>query len=224
MNDPSTLHIATRSGSVRITGEPGAALSIEGGRVEVTAEGITHVIGASPSQPIIVKCSDQTNIVVGTVSGSVDFAGVLGAVSVNTISGTIHVERARRVDARTKSGRVEIERCDEQCRIVTVSSRVKIEHAAKAMIAAVSGRVAARNVERADVKTVSGTVELETTGPPHVVVRTVSGTVDVRVPRDTRPATKLRSMSGTISCDCPTGDNGEIAVASVSGTIRVSCR
>ena len=75
----------------------------------------------------------------------------------------------------------------------------------------------------AEVKTVSGKVLLGTTGAGRVTVRTVSGKVEIRVPQDVHPETRLKSISGRISNECPRGSDGEIAVASVSGAIRVSC-
>jgi DUF4097 and DUF4098 domain-containing protein YvlB len=224
MADPKMLHISTRSGNVRVTATPGAALAVDGGIIEVATDGTTRVIGARGSDRIDVTCSAGTDVVIGTVSGSVELRGELGAASVATISGKINVERARRVDARTKSGRVEIAECDEECRIVTVTSRVKVGKAERAAIAGVSGRISTRDVARVEVKTVSGAVDVGTSGPPHVSVHTVSGKVDVDVPADARPSTRFRTLSGRVSCECSTGDDGEIAVATVSGAIRVSCK
>lgn len=224
MADPKMLHISTRSGKVRVGATPGGALAVDGGIIEVATDGTTHVIGARGSDTIDIHCASGTDVVIGTVSGNVELTGDIGAASINTISGKIRVERARRVDARTKSGRVEIDECDEDCRVVVVSARVKIGKAVKAAIAGVSGKISARDVERVDVKTVSGKVDVGSSGAPHVSVRTVSGEVDVQVPGNARPATRFRTISGRVSCDCPTGDDGEIAVATVSGTIRVSCR
>lgn len=224
MADPKMLHISTRSGKVRVTGKPGAVLAVDGGIIEVATDGTTHVIGARGSDRIDVTCAAGTDVVIGTVSGSVELGGELGSASVATISGKIHVERARRVDARTKSGRVEIDSCDEDCRIVTVTSRVKVGKAEKAAIAGVSGRISTRDVGRVEVKTVSGAVDVGTSGDPHVSVHTVSGKVDVDVPSDARPSTRFRTLSGRVSCECASGEVGEIAVATVSGAIRVSCK
>src|SRR4029079_6316692 len=126
--------------------------------------------------------------------------------------------------ARTKSGRVEIDSCDEDCRIVTVTSRVKVGKAEKAAIAGVSGRISTRDVGRVEVKTVSGAVDVGTSGDPHVSVHTVSGKVDVDVSCDAPPAHRFRTLWGRGSCECASGEDGEIAVATVSGAIRVSCK
>jgi predicted membrane protein len=53
-------------------------------------------------------------------------------------------------------------------------------------------------------------------------VRTVSGKVEILVPRELRPATRLKSVSGRVQCDCEEGSDGEISVASISGKITVS--
>ena len=79
-------------------------------------------------------------------------------------------------------------------------------------------------VEGAEIKTVSGKVLVGTTRGGNISVHTVSGKVEIVVPRDVHPATRLRSISGRVRCECPTGADGEIAVKSVSGAIRVSCQ
>ena len=89
MADPKMLHISTRSGKVRVTAKPGAALAVDGGIIEVATDGTTHVIGARGSDRIDVTCAAGTDVVIGTVSGSVELVGELGAASVATISGKI---------------------------------------------------------------------------------------------------------------------------------------
>jgi DUF4097 and DUF4098 domain-containing protein YvlB len=134
----------------------------------------------------------------------------------------VRVAEADRVDVRAKSGAIDIGTCIDECRVVVTSAKIHIGRARRAAIAGVSGVVLAEGVEGADVKTVSGKVVLGTTGPGKVNVHTVSGKVEIRVPRDVQPSTRLKSLSGRVVCDCALGDDGEIAVASVSGAIKVS--
>ncbi len=223
MPDPDSVHISTRSGDVRVLAEEGADLSVEGGTIERHDDGTIHVRRAPTSSSIEVRCAPGTDMTVGTVSGTIELLGSLGAVRVATVSGKIRVVEATRVDVRTKSGKIDIGKCSGECRIMTKSASVHVGSAGRAMVAAISGVVLLENVTAADVKTVSGKVLLAVApnaGP--VSVHTVSGKVEVRVPASTRPATRLRSISGKIQCDCAAGDDGEIAVKSVSGAIRVS--
>jgi DUF4097 and DUF4098 domain-containing protein YvlB len=220
---PLRLNVTTRRGKVKVTAVPGAALAIEGGAVVREHEGVKEIRRDPESEEIIVTCPSGTDVTIGTISGRVSTEGELGAVRIATVSGKVRIGDATRVDVRTKSGSIEIEDCTGECRVVSTSAKVRIGHAERAAIAGVSGEVEAKGLGGAEVKTVSGKVLLGVTGASPVSVHTVSGKVEIRVPRDCQPATRLKSISGKIHCDCPSGSDGEIAVASVSGTIRVSC-
>jgi len=222
MSDPAPVHVSTRSGRVRVVATPGTVLSVDGGTIDPHEDGTLHVRRSPTANSIEVRCATGTDLTVGTVSGSVELVGALGAVRVATVSGKIVVESATRLDARTKSGKVEIGSCAGECRVMTKSSTVHIGQAGRAAVAAISVVVLLENVGGADVKTVSGKVLLATVGSGQVSVHTVSGKVDIRVPRAVNPATRLRSLSGRVRCDCPPGADGEIAVSSVSGAINVS--
>jgi DUF4097 and DUF4098 domain-containing protein YvlB len=172
----------------------------------------------------VVHCPTGSDVTIGTMSGSIDTEGLLGGVRIATASGKVHVAEAGRVDVRAKSGSVDIGTCTGECRVVVTSAKVHIGKAQRATIAGVSGVVLAEGVEGAEIKTVSGKVLVGTTGGGDISVHTVSGKVEILVPRDVQPTTRLRSISGRVRCECPTGGDGEIAVKSVSGAIRVSCQ
>jgi DUF4097 and DUF4098 domain-containing protein YvlB len=222
MAEPVRLNVSTRTGEVRVVAAPDQKLAVEGGTVH-EHRGTFEVRRSSGASPLVVRCPAGSDVTVGTISGRVALEGPLGEVRVATVSGKVHVADAASVDVRSKSGSVEVLRCGGECRVVVTSAKVHVGRARRAAIAGVSGVVLAEDVEGADVKTVSGKVRVTTSGAGHVSVHTVSGKVEVQVPRDVRPATRLRSISGRVQCDCPVGDDGEIAVASVSGTIRVAC-
>jgi DUF4097 and DUF4098 domain-containing protein YvlB len=220
MAEPLRLKVSTRKGTVRIVPAPDAALYVEGGSVVGEYEGVKDIRRAEGSNAIVVHCPTGTDITIGTASGSVETEGELGAVRIATVSGKVRVADAARVDVRTKSGSVKIGNVAGDCRVIVTSGKI---HIARAQRATIAGVIVMDGVEGADVKTVSGKVIIGTTGHGHVNVRTVSGVVEVTVPHDVQPLTRLKSISGRIRCDCPTGQDGEIAVKSVSGTIRVSC-
>ncbi len=222
--DTVRLNVSTRSGSVRVDAAPGIELSIDGGAVVGDNEGELQVRRTEGASTIVVHCPLDTDVTIGTVSGSIVTEGRLGAVRVVTVSGKVHVAEAQRVDVRAKSGTVELDACAGECRVVVISGKVKVGKAQRISVAGVSGTVRAEQVEGAEVKTVSGKVMLGATGTGAVSVHTVSGTVEIEVPGDVEPATRLRSISGRIRNECPAGGGGPIAVASVSGAIRVSCR
>ncbi len=222
MAQPVRCTVTTRSGAVHVVAVPGAGLTVEGGSVVAQHDGVLEIRRDRDKKKIVVHCAAGSDVTIGTVSGSIDTEGALGAVRVATVSGKVNVREAARVDVRAKSGAVEIGTVTDECRVVVTSAKVRIGRARRAAIAGVSGVVVADDVEGADVKTVSGKVTLGTAAGGHVTVRTVSGKVEIRVPPEMQPNTRLKSVTGRIECDCERGDDGEIAVASVSGAIRVS--
>jgi DUF4097 and DUF4098 domain-containing protein YvlB len=223
MSELPVVNVHTRAGSVHVRAVAGSELSVEGGSIERQEDGSVLVRRLRDAKTITVTCPAGTDITIGTVSGSVETEGSLGATRIATVSGRIRVEEVAQIDVRTKSGKVEVGKCAGECRVVTTSSKVRVGRAQRASIAAVSGVVLLEEVEGAEVKTVSGKVELGTAGAGSISVKTVSGKVEIRVPRTSRPATRLKSLSGRVQCDCEQGADGEIAVASVSGQIHVSC-
>jgi DUF4097 and DUF4098 domain-containing protein YvlB len=222
MPESAPLKITTRSGKVRVVASVGAELSVIGGSIEPLDDGTLHIRRASGSGWIEVGCAAGTDVTVGTQSGKVELSGPLGAVRVATVSGSIVVEEAARLDVRTKSGKIDIGTCAGECRIMTKSSAVHVGRSGRATVAGVSGVVLLEHVTGAEVKTVSGKVLLGSSGGERISVHTVSGKVEISVPAATRPATRLRSISGHIHCDLSQGNDFEIAVVSVSGAIRVS--
>jgi DUF4097 and DUF4098 domain-containing protein YvlB len=222
MAGPTPIHVSTRSGKVIVTAAPHHDLHVIGGVINRYDDGTADIRRERGADKIEVRCPDDTDVTIGTVSGSVECEGMLGAVRISTVSGKVRVTYAKTVDVRTKSGIVEIGECEGDCRVVTTSSKVHVGRAARATIAGVSGVVLLEKVNGAEVKTVSGKVLLGTTGDGPIFVKTVSGRVDIRVPREMRPATRLYSLSGKVQCDCEPGADGEIAVKSVSGKITVS--
>lgn len=221
MPEPAPLHITTRSGKVRVDASAGTELSIEGGRAETHDDGTVHIRREPSSGTIVVQCASGTDVTVGTVSGNVDLLGGLGAVRVATVSGRIRVEDVARIDVRTKSGKIDIGTCTGDCRITTKSSAVHVTSAGRATVAAVSGVVVLENVRGAEVKTVTGKVLIGAEGGDRIAVHTVSGHVAIRLPAQTKPATRLRSVSGRIRCDLASGDDFVVSVSSVSGAIEV---
>ena len=217
------LRITRRSGKVRVVAVPGAALAVEGGRWTLGDDGVVDV-RASGGSTLEVRCAAGTDLTVGTSSGGIEIEGDAGSVRVTTASGAVSIERATAVDARGTSGRVEVGSCTGSCVVVSVSSDVRIRAAGRAVVATVSGDVDVEAAGDAEVKTVSGRVVLGARGGGRLVVRSISGAIEVSVPAGAKPATRLRSMSGRVHRECEPGDEGEIRASSMSGTITVSCR
>jgi DUF4097 and DUF4098 domain-containing protein YvlB len=213
------LRIVSKSGSVSVVAEPGAEISVKGGTFVAEADG-TYLVTAG-SKNLEVRCAPGTDLIVGTMSGSVRVEGTLGATRVVSKSGSIQIDAATQVDARTASGSVTVGECEGQCRVVVTSGSIRVGRAHHASAAGVSGSIHVDDTDAADVKNVSGTIEVGCTGLGRVAIRSVSGKVDVSVPPECAPATLLKSISGSIRCECAEGSDGEIDVKTVSGRIRV---
>ncbi len=191
-----------------------------GGRSPGPVLGIRSPRGGS--RDLEVRCPAGTPVSVGTISGDVRLRGDLGPATVTTTSGDVFVDRAAALDVRSISGDLEVDCCSGLCRLITKSGHIMASDTGPAEATTVSGYVQLhRTAGGVDVRTVSGNVELSTDGTEPVSVRTVSGGITVKVPKERLPAAKLRSLSGRISCDCPQGSDFPLAVTSVSGKIEV---
>lgn len=174
------------------------------------------------SRDLEVRCPVHTPVSVGTISGDVHLHGDFGPATIITTSGNVSVERAAAVDARSISGDLEVDCCSGTCRLNTKSGYIKAGDTGPAEAATVSGYIRLqRTAGGVTVRTVSGSVELGTDGTEPVNVRTVSGGITVKVPKERLPAARLRSLSGKISCDCLQGSDFPLEVTSVSGKIEV---
>jgi DUF4097 and DUF4098 domain-containing protein YvlB len=214
------LSVSSRSGRVVVRAERGARLSVDGGRVE-ESEGTTHVRGRGA---VSIRCPEGTDLMVGAVSGRVECHGRFGSVSVTTASGRVDIEAAESIDVRTLSGRIDIDHCSGHCRAVAKSGRITIGRAESVEASSFSGRIDVGATGDADLRAVSGRVELATDRGTNVKVRSMSGEVRVSVPDGATPATRLKARVGSVRCECEPGDDGSIDVETIAGSIRVTCR
>ena len=215
------LTVSSRSGSVRVDARLGAELSVKGGTVHHASDGSLRVDPSSWSSSITLSCPAGTDVSVGTVSGRVILTGDLGSVRVATVSGTVDVEHAATIDARSNSAGIDIERCDSDCRAVSVSGRIRVQHAASADITTHSGAIRVTAVDAADLRSVNGSVKVWTAGRTQIRARTLSAGVTVVVPRGMKPASRLSSFSGSIRNPIGVGTDGLIEVRTESGSIQV---
>jgi DUF4097 and DUF4098 domain-containing protein YvlB len=223
-SDALRLNVSARSGRVRVEARDEPGYEVKGAHVTTEPDGSLHVTAAKGgSHSVEVWCPSGSDLIVGSESGSVEVVGAFSDVRATTRSGRITIDRARSVDVRTGSGRIEVRHCEGDCRVVTKSSRVEVGRAATLDCSAMSGRVEVRDVDDAVIRTMSGRVNLGTRADGRVDVRTLSGTVEVAVPAQRRPATLLKSLTGRVRSDCQQGTDGEINVSTTSGAIRITC-
>ena len=217
------LRITRRSGKVRVVAAPGTELVVDGGTFVENDDG-TIDVKAEGSSVLEVHCPIGSDLTISTASGAVHVEGDAGSVKVTTKSGNLSIERASAVDARGASGKVKVGVCTGDCKVVFVSSNVKIGEAGKATVATVSGNIDVGATDEAEVKTVSGNISVGGNAGGRVAARSISGSVEVSVPEGARPATRLKAVSGHVRCECQEGHDGEVRAATVSGAISVTCR
>lgn len=221
------LRVSTRSGRVTIRAEQRSDIAVESGRASVaesSSDGRQVALSSAGggSGRIDVRCPAGTDITVGTASGQVDLQGRFGEVRVTSASGSIHVDRAARIDLRSASGNVEVGQCDGACRIQTMAGRASVGQTVQVAVSTVSGMVRVDSVAGAvQVNTASGRVEVGSGGGGDITVKTMSGGVTVRLARGIRPALRLRSLGSRPRSDCEEGNDLQVAISSLSGKIEV---
>jgi DUF4097 and DUF4098 domain-containing protein YvlB len=214
------VRVTVSSGDVVVIGEPRDEVDVEGARSEA-ADGEIVVKGGSDD--CTVRVPSGTDVVVGSNSGDVMLEGLLGAVSVTTVSASVDAEDVGSIDARTISGRLQVEECRGTARLKTKSARVKVGRVAGDIrVATLSGRVEIEEAQAsASLKTVSGSIGVHVTGHEPVRAESVSGSINITVPAGTRPSVHQKSMSGKRRVDVDTGTDLEIATKTVSGSSTV---
>jgi DUF4097 and DUF4098 domain-containing protein YvlB len=187
-------------------------VSVEGGEVRIS--GI--------SGRLEVRVPAGIDLFIGSLSGSVDVRGRARSVNVSTASGSIEVEEAQKAELRTISGHVSLNRCEGDCRISTKSGRAEAGAIGQADIATMSGRVEVRKAAGpVRVKSASGRVEVGADGAYDVDVKTMSGSVTVRMPKHVRPSTRFRTLSGRQENHLGPGQDCQVSVATMSGRIEL---
>lgn len=221
----ATLRLQSRSGRVHVIAEARDDVDAETDSLEAFSEdgGRTLLIRSSRggAKPLVVRCPLETDVVIGTQSGSVKGEGRLGVVRVTTMSGSIQVESAEEADLRTMSGSIEVGACRGSCRASAISGKVSVGSADAAAANTVSGSIKLDRVHGSvKARSVSGSIEMRASGDSPIAVKTVSGKVRIELPPGTEPATYFKTR-GHVLCDFPRGDDCRIEAASLSGNIEV---
>ena len=133
----------------------------------------------------------------------------------------MHVEQARSLDLRVRSGSVEIGDVAGHCSVVAASGRIEINRAGSIDLTGVSGTVVARSTGGGKVRTTSGRVSVGLDRAADLEVRGVSGTMEIDVARGVAPELRLHTLSGKVKRDVDQGNDCVISVRTVSGSITV---
>lgn len=123
-----------------VTGEDRGDVQVERGADGVTSTSEGLVIEAHLGA-LVVRCPVNTDVLVGAGSGSVSLRGTVGAASVTLARGSVTIDHAREVDARTGSGSIEVGTCDGACRAQSGNGRLRIDRAGSVELSAERGSV-----------------------------------------------------------------------------------
>jgi len=202
----ASLRVLSGSGEVVISAEERNDLEVDPPRhVEFKNGGTVEIRSRSGS--LNIRCPRMINISVGVISGHVRLEGEFGSVKVSAVSGSIEVDSAEGdLDVRSVSGHLTVKRCRGRCQLNTKSGHIRVEDVGGATQAA----------------TMSGRVEVGTRGQGDMELKTISGSVSVRVLESKYPRVKFRSLSGRLRCDCPQGTDFDLKASTISGSLEVT--
>lgn len=222
------LRLNTSSGKVLVVAEERDDILVERGvsspdDVERDATGRLRMTSArGGSADLELRCPAGTDLVAGTISGSVELRGRFGVVRVTTVSANVDADAADELDVRSISGSIRVELCAGGCLLRTKSGRTEVGKARDARVSTISGEISIdETTGTVRAQTVSGSIDIGTERDGDVAVQTMSGSVRVAVPDGVHPHTRLRSLSGRPRSECEEGSDCRIAVRSLSGKIEV---
>ncbi len=211
----TTVRISTTSGGVRVLAEERHDTAIDGHARVDEADGITTVVGGSDR--LTVRVPNGTDVVVGTDSGKVEIKGRVGAVATTTTSGRIDIETATTVDARSSTGRIQVRHASGRCRIQGATGRIEIGGCGGADVSTETGRIELKGVNGpVHAHCVSGRIDVEMVDAHDVDAETISGRVEVALPR----GTVVHHLRGRDD-DTPQPEGCDCAVRATSVTGRV---
>jgi DUF4097 and DUF4098 domain-containing protein YvlB len=205
-----------------VAGEQRGDVLIDSGRASVRDGHLAIESPRGGTGDISVRVPTDCDLSIGTVSGNVSVRGKLRDVRVTTVSGTVAVEQAERVDVRGVSSDIEVGRAT-RCLLRTKTGKAICGAASDAQVSTVSGRIrlpATTGV--VEVQSVSGAIEVGTARAGRVRAQTLSGKATIAIPPGVRPRTRLASVTGRPRYEGEQGSDCDIAVRSVSGPIEVA--
>jgi len=190
--------------------------------VSFTVEGPRGAAGELTSVSGGVMLRNTTGgIHVSTVSGDVDVANVRGRMRVATTSGQVTVDgTADFTEAKSVSGDVNVYNCGSSLFASSVSGGVYVDGAEGAVeVGSVSGDVRLLRVDGSvTAKTTSGSIEAENVDGD-MALETTSGDI---VAATSDPAARIdaHSMSGTVEIGIPRNAGGTVRLSTFSGSIE----
>ena len=205
---------------IEVFAEEGSAARIEGSADVTESDG--QITVSNVASRLVVFVDAGTDLVIGTTSGRIAVKGPVGQVSIVTEAGRVDVEQAAAIDVRSGSSRVSVGTVTGSCRIRSTSGRVDVRSCGVADIAGESGRIELHKVNgEVAAHSVSGRIELSMATASDVRAETVTGRIDVSLPKGAVAYQPADTAPGTLrppECDCT------VVARSASGKVVVTSR
>lgn len=183
--DRPLVRVASTSGRIDLIAEDRTDVDVRGD-AEITRTSATTTI-TGDQRHLVVRVPTGVDVVIGTTSGRVNLTGSLGATAVTTDSGRIGIAEATSVDARSNKGRIEIGHCGQQCCLRSEHGAVAVGSCGSADVATTTGRISLRDVRGvARAHCTNGRVDITMATASDVSAETVTGRINVSMPRDAR--------------------------------------
>ncbi len=155
-----------------------------------------------------VAAPEGTRIIVKSISGNVSVRDIMGGLTLETISGAVHIVNAgRMVNGRSISGDIEL-------------TDTKVEGALEA--GTISGTVRLRKLTARSLalNSVSGNVEMEEVTAERIGAQVISGNITFAGDLEPNGRYELTSHSGNIRMAIPAGAGFQVEASSFSGSIN----
>ena len=239
---------------VRVGGDSAAAVDVKASRRRIRIRGPKFRGDRSIRNmedfevDVHVSVPAHSRIEVKTTNGRISAEGVAGTVEFITANGNIEV-RGKPTEAKleTINGSIKLEGRGTLVDARTVSGSIDLSGVGSELFAsAISGsiRAEAESLERIDMKTLSGSIELTTRldDGARVNLKSFSGAIELEVPGDTSSRFEIRSFSGGIRNELPITDTtsaggqgrhlrftsgegeGRVTIESFSGSVEIRKR
>ncbi|MEE8400022.1 MAG: DUF4097 family beta strand repeat-containing protein, partial [Desulfobacterales bacterium] len=166
----------------------------------------------------------KASVDVETVSGSVEATEIGGYLGITTVSGDLKITDAQDgVRARSVSGDVKIVNSGGRVRAKSISGKIDLQTiTGEADLKTVSGDIAIRDIRGSvEVTSVSGDIEMEgVSKAENVEAKTVQGSIEYEGDLEGKGNYELKTHSGDVSMKLPKNAHFELKAKSLSGEIE----
>lgn len=196
------LKIGGTNGRIEITADPTAT--------EITMRARARVFGDLAENEILEISVEDGILIVEEIESAGRKFKLFGPEK--QIDFEFHVPGHIRLDANNVNGRIEVDGVDARMDLTTVNGGIEVSTPGGELVA----------------RTINGSVRADFLEVfPGAKLKTVNGSVRIRVPRNSTVSPDVRSVNGSFRSDIPVrinsgGDEGRLQVVTVNGSVTLS--